>query len=103
LGLSAAIPIAGDLFLLGNISAMYLWGKFKYYNPVTPTSSGTEDIKEYGINSSLSLAYYIAPASTTISLGGRYQYYKGSTSENNWEFKNKLYGITLTATYTFSI
>lgn len=32
------------------------------------------DFYKYGVNSSISLAYYVEAASTTISLGGRFQY-----------------------------
>ncbi|MCL2026685.1 MAG: hypothetical protein FWG92_07780, partial [Leptospirales bacterium] len=58
----------------------------------------------------------IAPASTVISLGGRFQYFKtvfdeaidvgsipaASEATYNSNAKNKFYGVTLTATYTFS-
>jgi hypothetical protein len=86
---------------------MYLWGDEKVVNKSQESKS---DIKQYGINSSLSIAYYIAPASTVISLGGRYQYYKTvyyNIDIDDWgllhDYKDKFYGITLTATYSFSI
>ena len=90
LGLSVAYPLVENLFLLANISGMYLWG----------SDDGFKFI-DYGINSGLSIAYYIVPASTVISLGGRFQYYK----EVNDYYTNtyKFYGATLTATYNFSI
>ena len=107
LGLSAAYPMLENLFLIGNISCMYLWGDEKIVNKKQESKS---DIKQYGINSSLSIAYYIEPASTVISLGGRYQYYKTAyynIDKDDWEllnaYKDKFYGITLTATYSFSI
>ena len=97
LGLSATFPVLENLFILANISGMYLWG----YKEI---SEGKKDIKEYGINSTLSIGYYIAPASTVISLGGRFQYYKTDYDvyADLYE-KHKFYGITLTATYNFSI
>ena len=95
LGLSATYPIADNLFLLGTLSGFYLWGKEE------DTHDGDTKYKEYGFNSTLSLAYYIASASTTISLGGRFQYIKTDWSKDN--MTHKIYGATLTATYSFSI
>ena len=110
LGLSFTCPISYNLFLLCNISGLYLRGREKlevpsnsYYN-----SGYNEKCKEYGINSSLSIAYNITPASIVINLGGRYQYvrtvYEGTVFENGKlsDITNHIYGTTLTATYTFS-
>jgi hypothetical protein len=59
---------------------------------------------ERGVNTSLSLAYYIEPASTTINLGGRYQYIRTKYEENtDCMDENHFYGITLSATYSFGI
>jgi hypothetical protein len=98
LGLSATFPMSESIFLLATLSGFYFsWGKQKEYN-----------FKEYGMNSTLSLAYYIAQASTTVSLGGRFQYAKsvyddGEKGIPTGDLKQKFYGITLTATYSFSI
>ena len=93
LGISATFPILENLFLLANISIIYLWG-----------DNDGGDFKEQGTNSSLSLAYYIASASTVISLGGRYQEFTTVYDDNNKSrIKHEFYGVTLTATYTFSI
>jgi len=103
-GISAVLPIGGSFYLLGNISGLYLWGKHKQdsYN------GGSEDIdyNEYGMNSSISLAYYITPASVTLSLGGRYQIFKTdfeSDDPNNKDMVHHFYGITAAATYSFKI
>jgi len=116
LGISFTCPISYNLFLLANISGLYLWGKEKL-ELEAPEIGYNEKLNEYGVNSSLSIAYYIAPASIVISLGGRYQYvktvYEGtefvdftygvlSTNKKLSNVKNHMYGITLTATYTFS-
>ena len=105
LGLSSTLPIYENLFLLANISYMHLWGKDKRFEGAG--SKKTSDYKEYGINSSLSIAYYIAPASTAINLGGRFQYFKTEYDNDTWKdtynSKHKFYGITLSATYTFNI
>lgn len=102
-GFSVVFPIAGNFYFLANISGLYLWGKHKqddYYGESQET-----DYAEYGINSSLSLAYYIAPASVTLSLGGRYQYFKTDfeSDPNNSDMDHKFYGITAAATYSFSL
>lgn len=97
-GLSMVFPLINNFFILGNASGMYLRGK--------TTQTGTEDTKykTTGYNTAASVAYYIEPASVTLSLGGRYQYYKlesiSSTDDMN---KNKFYGITGSATYSFGI
>ena len=103
LGLSATYPVTENLFLLATLSGFHLWGKEKYTN-----NHPSDDYKEYGFNSTLSLAYYIASASTTVSLGGRFQYIKTDFDSNEHtngdsSMKSKIYGVTLTATYTFSI
>jgi hypothetical protein len=96
-GLSAVFPIWDDFYFLANISGIYLWGS-------QDNGETSDDYIEYGINTGASIAYYISGASTTISLGGRYQAYTteydDSTSPKD---KNKFYGATLTATYSFSI
>ena len=100
LGLSATYPIIENLFLLANLSGFSIWGRDKY-------SVSGKDYQtayyEYGFNSTLSLAYYIMPASTAISLGGRYQYYKTVYDDDQSDGKTKFYGVTLSAMYFFSI
>lgn len=96
-GVSAVIPLDGNFFLLGNLSALYLWGK-------DDNKDEEESFEEYGYNSNLSLAYYIPEASVTINAGGRYQYFKTVyDDQNNGEITHKFYGMTLSATYTFSL
>ncbi|MCL1832874.1 MAG: hypothetical protein FWG49_00070, partial [Leptospirales bacterium] len=83
--------------------------KIEKYDSITGdlTMSGKDGFWYYAINSNLSLAYYIASASTTISLGGRYQYVriKSNAGDNSFPvtINNTTYGITLTATYSFNI
>ena len=108
-GLSATVPLIGDFFVLGTISGLYLWGADKVkigdVNGNNPRSVNL-DYNEYGINSTLSLAYYIAPASTVISLGGRFQYLIANYKNNAIyldSIKFTIYGVTLTATYTFNL
>jgi len=98
LGLSAIYPLDDNLFLIANLSGFYFF------------TTGYEEawkFKEYGMNSTLSLAYYITSISTTVSLGGRFQYSKSTYSPDDALAPSRepttqnFYGITLTATYTF--
>ena len=89
-----ANPVIDNLFLFAALSGLYIWGDEE-------NNLGNKDYyREYGINSTLSIAYYIADFSTTVSLGGRFQYFKTDYDDGN--NKHMFYGITLTATYTFS-
>jgi hypothetical protein len=99
-GISFVFPLVNDFFILGNISGLCLWG-----NEEDPSNNLTTDYNEYGANTSLSLAYYIAPASTTISLGGRYQYFKTifESSSDNKDMNHQFYGVTLSANYSFNL
>jgi len=110
LGLSSTLPVTENVYILATLSGFYLWGKESGTYNSTPFDS---KYTEYGINATISIGYYIVPASTTISVGQRYQYIK--TSYNNdkpfgdpdampyFNKKHKFYGTTLTATYSFSI
>ena len=120
-GLNFTYPIIENLFFIGNLSGFYIWSKETkghaqkpappYYPPYSyPPIDGKTNCKDFGQSLSLSLAYYIVPASTTISLGYRMQDVKTSYDQ---EYIQELYdgynekcsfsGITLTATYSFSI
>ena len=113
LGLSATVPIVGSLFVLGTVSGLYLWGSHGVVvadisggTPPYPQRSANLKYNEYGINTNLSLAYYIAPASVVISLGGRFQYLIADYKKNPIyldSIKFTVWGATLTATYTFSL
>ena len=109
LGASATIPIIGNIFGLATISGLYLWGNEK----VDITDGFNENPRslkigynEYGINSNISIAYYIAQYSTVISLGSRFQFIMADYDDNEIhlsDIKFMIYGVTLTATYTFRI
>jgi hypothetical protein len=118
LGVSGTIPIFGNLFGLATISGLYLFGNQKIDIYETKPDAGPPpgmlkdphslkiDYKEYGINTNLSVAYYIAEWSTVISLGGRFQYIISDYKDNAIYLSSVgflIYGVTLTATYTFSL
>ncbi len=108
-GLGITIPIYKGLFLLANVSSVYLkkTSERKWKHVLAPFSltgiyPGLGRSKVYydalGASSSLSLAYYIEPAHVTISIGFRHQslyhmmrkihyrsYYTSSSIQDNIE------------------
>ncbi len=103
-GISAVLPLGNDFYILGNISGLYLWGEHQQEDQTYGTQK--DKYNEYGINSSISLAYYIVPASVTLSLGGRYQFIKSdfdSSTESQSDLTHHFYGITASAIYSFNI
>ena len=108
LGLTATFSVAENLFLLATLSG---FRSVNGQDKISQTDGGTfsfeHTFEDYCINSSLSMAYYITSASTAISLGGRYQYFKTKYGDDNLfngiAIKNTIYGVTLSATYSFNI
>ena len=111
LGLSGTYPLTENIFILGTLSGFYLFSRGENFddNDIYGNTSLSDKIgyNEYGINSTLSIAYYIARAATVINLGGRFQYFKTDYDKKDGFYinsiTNKMYGIILTATYTFSL
>jgi hypothetical protein len=101
LGLAFTLPLIDNFYLLLNVSGMSLIGK---ENTQTDTGEKVEiDYYEIGVNSNISLAYYIAPASTSIILGFRYQYFEINYDKYQGDSQLSFYGATLAAVYSFSI
>ncbi len=95
-GLSATFNIWDSLYLIANLSYVYLWGE-------TKLDSTPADLKTRGINSSMALAYYIVPASTTLQIGGRYQrLYEDREVQDSLKYHEML-GVTASAMYSFSL
>lgn len=98
LGIGLTLPIYGNFYLLGNLSGMYNYGEHNDSNDQEPKSN----FIEYGFNSTLSLAYFIEQSSTTISLGGRYQFFRDKfESERRSDIDFQFYGVTLSVVYSF--
>lgn len=93
-GISLTLPLVYNFFAIANISGMYMSSEF---------SSSGEDFssKTYGGNTTVALAYYIAPASVTLNVGYRYQYIK--YYGDDMDSKHDIYGVTASATYSFSL
>jgi len=97
LGLSGVFPLPENFYIITNGSLLYLFGESDN------SFKGKSDIRCPGYNLSASLAYYISPASVTLSIGGRYQYLKWDAVDNNGtDATHKFYGITAAATYSFT-
>jgi len=114
MGLSATLPVIGDIFFLATLSGSYLWGSEKYDDPIIIYLWGSdkhdnsfikekESFNEYGVNGTLAFAYYIADFHTVISLGGRYQYFFTDYKSDSIDYRIVCYGVTLTVTYTFGL
>lgn len=98
LGASVSLPLSNSLFAIANLSGLYL------RNRQLLDSDPDDWYNVYGVNTTLSLAYYFAEAHTTASLGVRYQYlkYYADTSSNIYDDSRDLfYGVMLSVIYTF--
>lgn len=132
LGIGITYPVIQSLYVLLNVSGIALQGEDDQTLEMPIASTGTtietadfetkQKFTTYGFNGSIALAYYIAGANTTVSLGFRYQYLKYKVDEGDIEVsggdpansekeplfnydgtKDKFYGITLSAIYSFDI
>lgn len=103
-GVSATLPVADSLYLIANVGGVYLWGteETEYDSSYTMTSDESDDSIDYGVNTTVQLAYYIESASVTVSLGGRYQYLYADYEEGD-SLTHQFWGATLSAIYSFSI
>jgi hypothetical protein len=116
IGLGVTIPLGGGFYCIGNASFIYLYVRMRLGIPM----DYGEVYNAFGGSASLSLSYCLASASTTISLGFRYQvlhylFWGGATDD--YFINDKLqpervsriyrgqddhfYGITLAAVYAF--
>ncbi|MBN1533859.1 MAG: hypothetical protein JXA20_14405 [Spirochaetes bacterium] len=120
LGISLNINLAGPLFLLTNLSTLYLYSADRMHFVATTHLQWAYHV--VGFNGTVSLAWYIEPASLTVSLGFRYQYlcyYLWDSRTNDWFYTaavagpvrgnrsiltsdDHFYGITLSAVYSFN-
>ncbi len=95
-GLSATLNIWANLYLIANVSYVYMKGEAKL-------TDSNLDLVTRGVNSSMAFAWYIAPASTTLYIGGRYQrLYEERKDDDNFKY-HEMPGVTASAVYSFSI
>lgn len=106
-GIALTAPLTDKLFLLFNVSGLYLNTKHKQeYSYQNTSGTVTLDVTETGANSMISLAYYFTDISTSLSLGFRAQYVKmdfKDNDQNNQDSNMLFYGLTLSAVYSFDI
>ena len=98
LGFSASLPVMDNFFALFNLSGLYL------RNVLSGGDDGDMWFNVYGVNSSLSLAYYFPSLNLTASAGVRYQQLRYMESTANTGVDNtddKFYGLVLSLIYTF--
>ncbi len=98
LGVGLTLPLGGNFFVLANVSGMYNYA-WQHENSVNLNAVVP------GVNTTLSLAYYIEKASTTITLGGRFQYFHISYDDlpSDYDMDHYFYGATLSAVYSFGL
>ncbi|HSV97447.1 MAG TPA: hypothetical protein VLM75_11020 [Spirochaetota bacterium] len=102
LGIGVTLPVSDSLFILWNASGAFLFGKHQEEDSGVKMKS---DYTEPGVNTNLSLAWYIESMSTTITLGFRYQLFGTfyNKEENFTDMTHQFYGITLSAVYAFAL
>jgi hypothetical protein len=103
LGVGFVAPLAQNIFCALNISGMYLWGN---QDDDSENSEMTYGFNEWGTNSSISLVFMIPSSSVSLSLGGRYFYFKilpDKETEHVGEESHHFYGVTASAMYMISL
>ncbi|MBN2158747.1 MAG: hypothetical protein JW807_05075 [Spirochaetes bacterium] len=127
LGVGVTVPLVENLYLLVNLSGVFLWCTEKADQSLndsytfTPTAYVFSQYYlprgrfiSYGGAASLSLAYTIDRINTTLALGGRYQLlFNRQRTGNLWSNDvtmniidrqyDHFFGFTLSAIYTFHI
>lgn len=99
-GIGVTLPLSNQLFVLGNVSGVYIFGNQKNnYNE----SNRNSLYREPGVNTTLALAYAAESVPVSLSLGGRFQYFRSMYESGSGEddITHMFYGVTLSAIYTF--
>jgi hypothetical protein len=115
LGISFTFNLSGNLYVLLNISSLYILNDIQndqttimlpsIYYPVDTNTT----VHSFGGNATLSLAYYFDTINTTLSVGGRYQYIRYLKSGNTnidaqiHSLRDQFYGVFVSAIYTFNM
>lgn len=127
MGIGATVPLVENLYLLANLSGVFLWCVEKSDLNLNRTygldSTGfvlsyihlpRGKFISYGGTASLSLAYAISKINTTLALGGRYQLLynrqrSGNILHNDVTMNiidrqyDHFFGVTFSVIYTFTI
>lgn len=102
-GIGFMVPVAENTYCSMSFSGMYLRG-----NQTDESSEGEREISftEYGANSALSLVYVIPSSSVSLSLGGRYFFFRFEATDEKYrdvKEKHHFYGITASAMYMINL
>ncbi|HPJ40124.1 MAG TPA: hypothetical protein PLT75_16915 [Spirochaetota bacterium] len=99
-GLSGMVPIVNTFFFNASLSGIVMKSQFRYWRGYSASSlEAGETINKstmIGFNAMVGFGYYFTSLSTTVVVGGRYQYLK-----NDEDLSDKFYGLTFSAIYTF--
>ena len=102
-GISFTLPLISNVYLLANLSALYILGNQKEEKQTGDTSN---NFYELGTNGSLQLAYYIPSAAVTLAAGYRYQYVESHYTEDTQQtsdLKHTFKGFTFLAVKSFNL
>ncbi|MFW5771277.1 MAG: hypothetical protein ACOCX9_07565 [Spirochaetota bacterium] len=113
-GIGITQRLYDNFFLLANVSAILMWNNLDRTTTRNDDTTFSPDIDynidflTWGANTTASIAYYIAPASVTLAIGGRYQHlrYKQLNQKDERDLDgntDNFYGITFSALYGFEI
>jgi len=113
-GIGITQRLFDNFFILANVSAILMWNNLDRTTTRNDNTAFSPNIDyninfiTWGANTNASIAYYIAPASVTLAIGGRYQHLR--YNQQNGKYKRDLdgntdnfYGITFSALYGFEI
>ena len=103
LGLGFVVPLMENTFCSLSVSGMYLWGE---QSDSSNDGDSSFNFIEYGVNNSISLIYIIPSSSVSLSLGGRYFFFKFEATDKGMseiQESHHFYGITASAMYMISL
>jgi len=114
LGIGYTQHLINNIYLLTNVSAIFMWNNLDRTTRenqdtlFSPNIDYNIDFLTWGANTTASIAYYIAPASVTLAIGGRYQHlrYKQLNQKDERDLDgntDNFYGVTFSALYGFEI
>ena len=101
LGFGLTVPLIWNFYVVCNVTGMYSFGKYDQDNLQGERSTL---MREYGINSSAGLVYYIEAISTTVTVGFRSQFFRmdyDSDRERDGDFH--FWGVFASVVYSFGL
>lgn len=102
-GISFTMPLITNVYLLANLSGLYIYGK---QQEEQTTGDQSINFYEIGANGSMQLAYYIPSVAVTLAAGYRYQYVESRYTENssaNPDLEHTFKGFTVLLVKSFDL